>query len=131
VYVVDGATEIVQMFNGKGEILMRFGGPGNVPGALALPSSLAVDATSIPYFQKYVHPDFDVKYLLFVASQYGTRLINVYAFGSFPPGYKLSETQVRDLPEVSEDQGIVPLENRADAESTGQPQAQQETEAQD
>jgi hypothetical protein len=108
VYVVDGATEIVQMFNSDGVSLMRFGGPGEVPGALGLPSTLAIDKTSIPYFQKFVHKDFDVEYLLFVASQYGNHLINVYAFGSFPEGYKLSESQVKALPEIPEDAGIGP-----------------------
>lgn len=105
VYVTDGATEIVQMFDEEGHILMRFGGPGNLPGAMVLPSTLAVDESSIPYFQSFVHKDFEVKYLLFVVSQYGPRLINVYAFGSFPEGYKLSESQIIVLPTVPLQEG--------------------------
>ncbi len=110
VYVVDGATEIVQMFDPDGRILMRFGGPGNVPGALGLPATLAVDTTSIPHFSRYIHKDFKPEYLLFVASQYGAHLISVYAFGSFPEGYQLSESQIASLPKVSDGKGIGPIE---------------------
>ena len=108
IYVVDGATELVQMFDPDGQILMRFGGPGESPGALVLPSTLAIDTTSIPHFQQYVHKDFKVDYLLFVASQYGARLINVYAFGSFPDGYQLSESDLATIPRVPLDQGVGP-----------------------
>jgi sugar lactone lactonase YvrE len=107
-YLVDGATEIVQMFSTDGEKLMYFGGPGDAPGALVLPSSLAVDDTSIPYFKEYLHPEFQTEYLLFVASQYGQHLISVYAFGAFPEGYSLSEAQIAELPKVEPDEGIGP-----------------------
>ena len=110
VYVVDGATELVQMFNPDGEVLMRFGGPGNVPGALVLPSTLAVDETSVPYFAEYVHKDFKVEYLLFVASQYGPRLVNVYAFGAFPEGYVLSESEYTTLERMPLEEGFAPGE---------------------
>jgi streptogramin lyase len=109
VYVVDGATEIVQMFDQDGNVLMRFGGPGSAPGALGLPSTLAIDASSIPYFQKYVHEAFEVDYLLFVASQFGERLVNVYAFGSFPPGYKLPSAEIRSLDASPIQEGIGPV----------------------
>jgi len=74
IYVVDGATEIVQMSDSDGRVLMRFGGPGNVPGALVLPSTLAIDVTSLPYFKQYIHKDFRAECLLFVVSQYGRYL---------------------------------------------------------
>jgi hypothetical protein len=112
IYLVDGATEIVQMFDAEGRRLMRFGGPGNVPGALVLPSTLAIDSTSIPYFEKYAHPDFDVEYLLFVASQYGDYLISVYAFGSFPEGYQFSESQIASLPGIPMEEGIDAVESQ-------------------
>ena len=110
VYVVDGATEIVQMFDPEGQTLMRFGGPGDAPGALGLPSTLAVDTTSTPYFKEYIHDAFKVEYLLFVASQYGQRLVNVYAFGSFPPGYKLKESEIRSLEPMPMREGIGPVQ---------------------
>lgn len=116
IYVVDGGTEIVQMFDPDGKILMRFGGPGDVPGALGLPSTLAIDSTSLPYFQKYVHKDFKVDYLMFVASQYGHRLINVYAFGAFPEGYQLSEAEVATIPRVPLRDGAGPVEGEDTAE---------------
>ena len=106
VYVVDAASEVVQMFNSEGETLMHLGGPGNEPGALTLPSSLAVDATSIPYFADYIHEEFDAEYLLFVVSQYGEHLINVYAFGSFPDGYRLAESEITAINPLSPDSGI-------------------------
>lgn len=100
VYVADAATEIIQMLSADGEVLMHFGGPGVVPGALVLPASIAVDASSIPYFKQYIHKDFDAEYLLFVSSQYGPHLISVYAFGSFPEGYQLTQAQIASLPPV-------------------------------
>ncbi len=101
-YVVDGASEIVQMFDvEEGQLLMRFGGPGTVPGSLVLPSTLAIDASSLPYFKQYIHKDFNAEYLLFVANQYGPHLVNVFAFGAFPEGYQLSESQITTLPTVS------------------------------
>lgn len=116
IYLVDGATEIVQMFDTEGRTLMRFGGPGNLPGSLGLPSSLAIDRTSIPYFSQYVHPDFDVTQLLFVVSQYGQRLVNVFAFGSFPDGYKLNESELATIPTVPVEEGIGPVEGEDTAE---------------
>jgi len=110
IYLVDGATEIVQMFDREGQTLMRFGGPGNRPGSLGLPSSLAIDRSSIPYFKKYVHKDFEVTQLLFVVSQYGQRLINVFAFGSFPEGYQLSESDIATIPTLPVEEGIGPVE---------------------
>ena len=119
VYVVDGSTEIVQMYDPDGQILMRFGGPGDVPGALGLPSSLAIDKSSLPYFERYVHKDFKVDYLLFVVSQYGTRLINVYAFGSFPAGYRLAESEIATLPTRPVEEGIGPVPSTAPSVSPG------------
>lgn len=119
VYVVDGATEIVQMFDEDGNLLMRFGGPGNMEGALGLPSQIAIDVTSIPFFQEYIHPDFKAEYLLFVVSQYGARLVNVYAFGSFPEGYVLPESMIEALPDIPPEQGVAPLPTDAAASQPG------------
>jgi DNA-binding beta-propeller fold protein YncE len=113
VYVVDGATEIVQMFDSDGKVLMRFGGPGKAPGSLGLPSTVAIDTTSIPYFQQYIHKSFKVDYLLFVANQYSERLINVYAFGAFPPGFKLEESEIQSIDPIPLKEGIGPVEGGA------------------
>ena len=130
VYVVDGATEIVQMFDADGQKLMRFGGPGNVPGALGLPATLCVDATSLPYFEKYLHPDFKAEYLLFVSSQYGRHLVNVYAFGSFPEGYRLSESEIATLPPPPDD-GIAPLGDDTAASQPALPEGHPQPAGQD
>jgi hypothetical protein len=98
------------MFDADGNTLMRFGGPGDAPGALGLPSSLAIDSTSIPYFRQYAHEAFDIAYLMFVVSQYGEHLVNVYAFGSFPPGFKLPEAQIGRLPAAPIREGIGPVQ---------------------
>ena len=132
VYVADAATEIIQMFNPDGEILMHFGGPGAVPGALVLPATVAVDKTSLPYFQEYIHPDFNAEYLLFASSQYGRHLISVYAFGSFPEGYKLSESQIATLPRVSPEEAIGPVTGpMPPPDATGQPADQPQAPEQD
>ncbi len=121
IYLVDGATEIVQMFDADGQTLMRFGGPGDAPGALGLPSMLAIDRTSIPYFRKYVHEKFTVKQILFVVSQYGRRLINVYAMGAFPKGFKLTESELGTIPALPVEEGIGPVDgNDTDKEPTSQ-----------
>jgi len=41
IYVVDGAFQLVQMFNLDGELLMWFGGPGAGPGGFSLPTGIA------------------------------------------------------------------------------------------
>ncbi|MBK6839081.1 MAG: hypothetical protein IPG90_13205 [Bacteroidetes bacterium] len=43
-----------------------------------IPAKVIVDYDNLSYFQKYVDPAFDLKYLVFVTSQYGPDLINVY-----------------------------------------------------
>ena len=105
VYVADAATEIIQMLNADGQVLMHFGGPGSIPGALVLPATVAIDASSLPYFREYIHEDFNAEYLLFVSSQYGQHLISVYAFGSFPEGYQLSQAQIASLPPPPVEEG--------------------------
>ena len=131
VYVVDGATEIVQMFDPDGRTLLHFGGWGNVPGALGLPSTLAVDTTSIPHFKQYVHDAFNVQYLLFVVSQYGAHLVSVYAFGAFPPGYHLAESQIQQLPTAPIREGIGPVQGDQPPPETAPPAPQREDEDRD
>jgi len=129
IYVVDGATELVQLFDGDGKLLMHFGGAGVTPGAMFLPSSLAIDKTSIPYFKRYAHEKFNIEYLLFVVNQYGPHLLNVYAFGSFPEGFQLSESQISSIPDEAADDGIGPVEGplvTPEAEPEGQDQKESE-----
>ncbi len=122
IYVVDGATELVQMFDAESEILMRFGGPGTVPGALVLPSTVAIDKTSLPYLTSYVHKDFQVEYLVFVVNQYGPYLVNVYAFGAFPGGYKLTESEVATLAPLPPKDDVAPGEGERTLEPLPTPE---------
>ena len=78
VFVVDAAFENVQIFNREGQILMYFGGPYAGPGYLWLPAKVTVDYDHLKYFQQYVDPRFDLKYLIFVTNQYGPDKITVY-----------------------------------------------------
>jgi len=78
IFAVDAAFENVQIFNGKGQLLMMLGGHYNGPGGLYLPAKVIVDYDNLKYFQKFVDPAYDLKYLVLVSSQYGPDLINVY-----------------------------------------------------
>jgi hypothetical protein len=51
-----------------------------------------------------------VEYLLFVASQIGEHLVSVYAFGSFPPGYKMKASEILNLPVAPIQEGIGPVQ---------------------
>ena len=78
IFAVDAAFENVQVFNSKGQLLIVFGGHYVGPGDLIIPAKIIIDYDNLQYFQKYVDPSFDLKYLIFVTSQYGPNLINVY-----------------------------------------------------
>lgn len=79
-YVVDAAFENVQIFNDKSQSLMFFGGSYKGPGYMWLPAGITIDYNSLEYFQKFVHPGFTLKYLIFVTNQYGRDKVNVYGF---------------------------------------------------
>jgi hypothetical protein len=80
ILAVDAAFENVQMFNKEGKLLMNLGGHYTGPGRgeLTIPAKVIVDYDNMKYFMKYVDRSFDLKYLVFVTSQYGPDLINVY-----------------------------------------------------
>jgi len=79
-YVVDAAFENVQIFNNQSRLLMFFGGNLKGPGQMWLPAGITIDYENLNYFQKYVYPKFDLKYLIFVTNQYGPARVNVYGF---------------------------------------------------
>ncbi len=78
VFAVDAAFENVQVFNKEGKLLIVLGGHYTGPGGLMIPAKVIVDYDNLKYFQKFVDPAFDLKYLVFVTSQYGSDFINVY-----------------------------------------------------
>lgn len=79
VFVVDGAFENIQMFNSNNDLLMIFGGPYNKKGDMWLPAKVFVDYENTKYFEKYLDPEYDAKYLIFVTNQFGPDKVSVYA----------------------------------------------------
>ena len=82
IYVVDSAFENIQVFGQDGGALMFFGAPGNERDSISMPTVVKLDYDNIPYFGKYIAPDFDVEYLVIVASQYGNNKVAVFGYGS-------------------------------------------------
>jgi DNA-binding beta-propeller fold protein YncE len=80
-YAVDASFNNVQIFNKDGRLLMFFGESGDKPGGFLLPAKVAIDYDNLQYFKGYVEPDFQPDYLVFVTSQFGSRLVNVLAYG--------------------------------------------------
>ncbi len=78
IFCVDAAFENVQIFNKEKQFLMDFGGHFQGNGGLYLPAKIIIDYDNLKYFQQYVDPSFDLKYLVIVTSQYGPNLINIY-----------------------------------------------------
>ena len=81
IYVVDAAFENVQVLDKEGKLLMFFGEPGYARGTINLPAAIAIDYDNVSYFKKYAHPEFDIEYIILVASQFGRNKVNVYGFG--------------------------------------------------
>jgi DNA-binding beta-propeller fold protein YncE len=81
IYVVDAAFQNVQLFDAEGQLLMFFGGSGVGPGQLYLPTDIYIDYSSVPYFQQYAEPGFELEYVILIANQFGPNKINVYGFG--------------------------------------------------
>lgn len=83
-YAVDSAFEIVQIFDiESGDALMPFGKFGSINGGTWLPAGIHIDYDNLEYFSKYLDPDFQADYLIYVTNQSGPFKINVYAFGSY------------------------------------------------
>ena len=80
-FAVDAAFDNVQMFTREGQLLLFFGKASKDPGGMYLPAKVTVDYESRKYFEKYVEPNFEVEYLVFLTNQFGDRMVNVYAFG--------------------------------------------------
>jgi DNA-binding beta-propeller fold protein YncE len=80
-YVVDAATQVVQIFDTEGRLLLFFAQAGSsTQGQVILPAVVKVDYDNISYFQKFVAPGHRLDYLLFVTSQFGAQKVSVYGF---------------------------------------------------
>lgn len=80
IFVVDAGFENVQIFNKHTNLLMFFGGNYQGNGFMWLPAGICIDYDHIRYFNKHIPPGIKIKYLIFVANQYGPSKINVYGF---------------------------------------------------
>ena len=78
IYVVDGSFENVQIFNKDSKLLLFFGGAYKGHGDMWLPTSVNINYDSMKYFEQYVDPRYDLKYLIIVANQFGPDKISVY-----------------------------------------------------
>ncbi len=81
VFVADASFNNVQIFSPDGQLLLFFGQGGEKPGDLLLPAQVAIDYDNLQYFRSYLEPDFEPSYLVLVTSQFGPRLVNVFAYG--------------------------------------------------
>ena len=78
-YVVDAGFENVQVFNSEGKLLMFFGGgPYNAPGDMWLPAKVHIDYENMQFYEKWVSPEYELNYLIYVSNQYGPDKISVY-----------------------------------------------------
>jgi DNA-binding beta-propeller fold protein YncE len=78
--VVDAAFENVQVFNSEGGLLTFFGGSYKSEGDMYLPAKVAIDFENTGFFEKYVAPGYDLKYLILVTNQYGPDKVSIYGF---------------------------------------------------
>jgi hypothetical protein len=77
VYVVDANFQNIQIFDPEGQLLLFFGEPTGERGGMYLPTSVAISYDT-DLFQHYVDPKYELKYLVFMANQFGPYRINVY-----------------------------------------------------
>lgn len=80
IFVVDAAFSNVQIFDSSGKLLLFFP-ESNDELQLVLPAGITINYDHLEYFRQLIDKNFDARYLVLVASQYGERKINVFAFG--------------------------------------------------
>jgi sugar lactone lactonase YvrE len=81
IFVGDSAFENVQVFNPDGQLLMYFGSNQTPPLRLNLPAGISIDYDNVKLFERYADTDFQVEYLIMVASQFGPNKVDVFGFG--------------------------------------------------
>jgi len=82
IWVVDGGTQNVQLFIDDGtKLLMFFGDPPLLSGALNLPAGIALTTENLDYFQQFAAPDFVLEQVIFVSNQMGDAKISIYGLG--------------------------------------------------
>ena len=124
-YAVDFAFQNVQIFDIETRVvLLFFGGMGNTPGSMNMPSSIYIDYNNLEYFQKYADKDFKLKYLLYVGNVWGDQKLNVYGFGDWTgelPEKEVSEEaggEAVDEREAGEGEALIKNEDGSAKEKT-------------
>jgi DNA-binding beta-propeller fold protein YncE len=83
IYVVDSQFNNVEIFAHDGGALMDFGRLYGGPDSIDLPTVVKIDYDNVSYFEKYADPNFELKYLVLVAAQYGRNKVVVFGFGEY------------------------------------------------
>lgn len=83
IYVVDAAFQNIQVLGPDGGALMVFGEPGAERANINMPTVVKVDYDNVSYFEKFAAPNFDIEYLVVVASQFGLNKVVVFGYGEF------------------------------------------------
>ena len=85
IYVVDGGTNVVQIFDDKFSSLTYFGWPGLETGSLSGPTGIVVTTDNLAHYQKYAVKGFKLERLVFVVNQFGTEFcvppVTIYGLG--------------------------------------------------
>ena len=120
-YVVDAAFYNIQIFNDKGQLLLFFGEGGTAPGTLILPAAVHIDYDNLKYFEEYIDPSFQPEFLVLVTSQFGDRMVNVFAHGKkkggkYPTDQELMEEankliESQQKKETPKDEGVKQEQN--------------------
>ena len=98
-YAVDAAFDNVQIFTRDGQLLLFFGKAGKKPGDLYLPAKVVVDYDNIEYFKRWIDPSFEVEAIVLATSQFGARMVNVFALGKEKGKKYPSEQELKKLAE--------------------------------
>lgn len=83
-YIADARLGIVQLFDPEGKALMYLGGTGTEDGQLYLPAQVVISYDIAEPFRKYIAPNFEPEYLVFVTNQLGPNKVSIFAFGKGP-----------------------------------------------
>ncbi len=99
-YVVDAAFDNVQIWDRESaQVLMAFGRGGRGPGDMYLPASVFITYDMNKYFEEYVHPDFELEYVILVANNYGSNRVSAYGFVHPKDKSRFPETKLPEDPD--------------------------------
>ena len=81
IYVVDAAFQNIQILAPDSSPLLAFGAGGSERWSINMPTVVKVDYDNVSYFEQYAAPNFDIQYVVLVASQFGLNKVVVFGFG--------------------------------------------------